>query len=203
VRRRPDQATGDDWCGGELSPSDGGRWCHDPRWRLKEWSSSCKNRGKRSVTSRRNSMHEESRNGGQSQRLAGGKHCGGLPHIQEKMGRRRRKLRPSTSFIGGRREVSEQRSRASAMTRRRQTGLVGTWHGEAVPCLGRLRMLRGRFKPTRATVQRGQTQYFTQKLFHLFKLALTCILQNQILLCSKFYPTLQECSLNCNEYLSF
>jgi hypothetical protein len=74
-------------------------------------------------------MHEESTNGGWSQWLAGG----GLPHDGEEMGQRRRKLRPLTSFIRGRREVSTQRSHASAMTHQRQTGLAGMRHGEAVP----------------------------------------------------------------------
>jgi hypothetical protein len=92
--------------------------------------------------------------------------------------------------------VSAQPSRASAMTRRQQTGPMGTRRGEAIPCLDRLGALFGWFKPTWATVQLGQTQSFTQKLFHLFKLALTCKLRNQTLLCSKIYPTLQECILN-------
>jgi hypothetical protein len=80
MRRRPDQATNDERRGGELSPVDG-RWqWHDPRWRPEEWSPSCKNRGKRSMRSRRNSMHEESMNGGRSRRLADNEHDGGLPH---------------------------------------------------------------------------------------------------------------------------
>jgi hypothetical protein len=84
MRRSPDQASGDERHGGELSSADGGQWCRDPRWRPEEWSSSYKNRGKRSMRSRRNAMHEESTNGGQSQRLAGGDRGGGLPHNGEK-----------------------------------------------------------------------------------------------------------------------
>jgi hypothetical protein len=43
------------------------------------------NRGKRSVRSWRNSMHEELMNGGQSRWLAGGEHGDGLPRDREKM----------------------------------------------------------------------------------------------------------------------
>jgi hypothetical protein len=66
MRRRPDQATGVERRGGEFSPADGGRRCRDLRLRPKEWSRSCKNWGKKSVRSWRNSMHEESTNGGRS-----------------------------------------------------------------------------------------------------------------------------------------
>jgi hypothetical protein len=119
-----------------------------------------------------------------------------------KMGWRRRKLRPSTSFgEGGGRDVTPQRSHTSVKTHRRQMGLAGTRWGKAVPYLGWLRALHGQFKPTRATVQLGRPQSFTQKLFHLFKLGLTCKLWNQTLLCSKIYLTFQDCSLNCNEQL--
>jgi hypothetical protein len=96
MRRHLDQATSDERHGGELSPANGGRQQHDPRWRPEEWSPSCKNWGKRSVRSRRNSMHEDSMNGGRSQRLAGS----GLSSDGEKMGQRR-KLRSWSSFIGG------------------------------------------------------------------------------------------------------
>jgi hypothetical protein len=43
MRRHPDQATSDERCGGELSPTDGGRRRRDLRWRAEEWSPSCKN----------------------------------------------------------------------------------------------------------------------------------------------------------------
>jgi hypothetical protein len=123
-------------------------------------------------------------------------------HMMGKNGAKEEKVLTIDFFYRGR-EVSVQRSRASATTRWRQTGLAGTWHGEAVPYLSRLCALRCRFKPTRATIQLGRAQSFTQKLFHLFELALTCKLRNQTLLSSKIYPTLQECILNCNEQLSF
>jgi hypothetical protein len=72
MRRRPTQATGDEWHGGELSPVDGGQRRCDLRWRPEEWSPSYKNQGKRSVRSWRNSMHEELMNGARSRWLAGG-----------------------------------------------------------------------------------------------------------------------------------
>jgi hypothetical protein len=86
MRSHPDQATSDELRGGKLSPVHHG-WRHrDPRWRPDEWSLSCKNQGKSSVRSRRNSMHKESMNGGWSRRLASGEHDGGLPHDGEKWG---------------------------------------------------------------------------------------------------------------------
>jgi hypothetical protein len=104
---------------------------------------------------------------------------------------------------GWRREVRAQRSRASVTTRRWQIGLAGMRRGEAVPYLSQLRALHGWFKPTQVTVPLGRAQSFTQKLFHLFKLTLTCKLRNQTLLCSKIYPTLYKCILNFSEQLYF
>jgi hypothetical protein len=170
IGRCLDQATGDERRGGELSLADGGRRQRDPRWRPEEWSLSCKNLGKRSVRSQRNSMHEESTNGGRSRWRA----RWWLTSRWGKNGEEEETLVVDFFYKGGRRVVSAQRSHASAMSRRRQSSLAGTRCGEVVPCLSRLRALHGRFKPTQTTVQLGRAQSFTQKLFHLFKLALTC-----------------------------
>jgi hypothetical protein len=128
MRRGPDQATDNEWRGGELSPANGRQRRRDLSWRSEEWSRSYKNRGKRSMRSRRNSMHEELTNDGRSQWLAGGERGGSLSHDGEKWaeggGSFGRRLLLGRG--GGRRDVSTQRSPTSVKTRRRQMGLAGT-----------------------------------------------------------------------------
>jgi hypothetical protein len=75
----------------------------------------------------------------------GGERGGSLPH-GEKWGEGGGSFGHRLLLWGG--KVSAQWSCASATTHRRQTGLAGMQRGEAVPCLGWLRALRGRFKPT-------------------------------------------------------
>jgi hypothetical protein len=92
----------------------------------------------------------------------------------KKMGRMWRKLRSSTSFIG-----AEEKGERTAVPRISDATLVanrsdGDASRRSGPCLDRLRALRSLFKPTRGTVRLGWAQSFTQKLFHLFILALTC-----------------------------
>jgi hypothetical protein len=152
--------------------------------------------GKRSAQSHGVAIREESENGGQSRWQV----RQWLTSRWGENGRRRRKLWPSTLFIG----VGERRLSSGPTCQRRQAGPTRTWctlvPSASVGIAHPLSVL----KPTWATIPYGPAHSIERKMiFQLFQLQRVCKIKNALFFCSKIFQTLHECILTHYEHCSF